>query len=93
MKPTNKEIAIEYLDIEISGSGVSWFLKRVKKALKQDTSTNLMFNVIALEIDPVEQTVTLEQDWSACLPETFSASEFVDLVETSRRRERAKMRG
>ena len=90
MKPNNKEIAIDYLDSEIQGAGVSRFLKSVKMALKQEAATNLEFNVIALEIDPVKQSVTLSQDWGACRPETFSASEFVDLVETSGRRKRAK---
>lgn len=90
MKPANREIAIDYLDLEIQGLGVSSFLESIKKALKQDAATNLEFNVVALEIDPAKQAVTLSQDWGACQPETFSASEFVDLVETSQRRERAK---
>jgi hypothetical protein len=90
MKPTNREIAIDYLDVEIQSIGVSRFLKSIKEALKQDAATKLEFNVIALEIDPARQAVTLSQDWGACQQETFSASEFVDLAETSRRRERAK---
>jgi len=90
MKPTNREIAVAYLDLEIQGGGVSSLLQRVKKALKQGAATNLEFNTIALEIDPAKQTVTLSQDWYACQSETFTASEFVGLVQTSRRRGRDK---
>jgi hypothetical protein len=88
MKPSNKTIAIQYLDIEIAGSGVSGVMKRVKSALKKEDTTTLEFNTFALEVDPRAQTVTLLQDWDACEPEEFSADEFVSLVGSSRRRYR-----
>ncbi|MGV6810631.1 MAG: hypothetical protein ACWA47_00160, partial [Brevirhabdus sp.] len=90
MKPTNREIAVVYLDLEIQGTGVSSLLQEVKKAFEQGAATNLEFNAIALGIDPAKQTVTLSQDWYACQPETFTVSEFVGLVQTSRRRWREK---
>lgn len=88
MKASNKTIAIDYLDTEIAGCGISGVLKRVGNALKQKDTSTLEFNVVALKIDARALTVALLQDWGACEPETFSVEEFIGLVETSRRRYR-----
>ncbi|WP_394180837.1 hypothetical protein [Yoonia maritima] len=86
MTSANRNIAISYLDNEIEGRDIAGFLKTVKRALKQEAITTHELHVVALEIDPSAQTVTLIQDWNACEPETFLASEFFDLIESSRKR-------
>lgn len=84
MPPTNREIAVEYLDVEVQSGGVSSILKPLKKAFAKTDINTLDFNVIALEVDPLRATVTLHQDWLAYEAETFSRDEIFDLISRSR---------
>lgn len=90
MPPTNREIAIGYLDDEVLSGSVSSILKRLKKAFKKKVSSTLDFNIIVLEVDPARATVTLHQHWFACEEEVFSFEEIVDLINHSRRRGRSR---
>jgi hypothetical protein len=84
---SNRDIAISYLDVEL-GDGVAGVMQRIRKAMKKTGKSSASFNVITLEFDPEAGTITLHQDWFACDPETFTVTEFKDLVEGSRRRSR-----
>lgn len=88
MVTKNREIALSYLDMEISNAGVSTVRKRVLAALNKAETVTIDFNTFGLEIDPSRQTVTLIQDWFACQPEVFSAPVFVELIESARLRNR-----
>lgn len=83
--PSNREIALEYLAIEVQNSGVSAILQPVRKALGQRHVSEIEFATFALRVAPKGQTVTLLHDWDACAPVTFVAEEFFALVKRARR--------
>lgn len=84
----NREIAIDFLDSAVTADGVAVVGQKVKRALSKDKNTQLTFNTFELAVDPLRQTVTLLQDWFACEPEVFSAHEIIEVIKSSRQRER-----